>query len=374
MDSQPTATSTSFEEGGADTSFNCYKIKFTGQQKPDDSISVTLTQKNYNKDDATWFSLTLCSHFTGIPDGELLFFNYIDSVVSQDETVVLNIKGPFRFKEQFLIVDGIWKAEKTVEPYSITIESTVPAQIEPHIDNDRPHTKKSTILSDSIASRCMFGQPTRNITLEKYGDLRNTYKIIDYGNPKLSLYGILIIVAHGKTEIIESLEFENLKDFRIVGEEIATTTITNKLHIKNKRILLKRTSMSDETFSFKSEWKTGKEVKMLPGGAGDWGDHNNKFLSDEEYLIVKPPIQKQVKGATKESKGATKEFKGATKEFKGATKEGNLSLPKGAVKGRKTSGSPNRLASPSAGKRSVSKGSNQSKESRGSSAQRKVKR
>ena len=177
-----------------------------------------------------------------------------------------------------------------VEPYSITIECSFPAEITPY-DDERSTLifDKNTVLSDTVASRCIVGQPSRNITLEKYGDLRNTYKVIDYGNPKLSLYGILIIVAHGKTEIIESLEFENLKDFKIVGEELGTTTTTNKLHIRNKRILLKRTRMSDETFSFKSEWKTGKQVKMVPGGGGDWGDHHNTFLTPEEYLIVKPP-------------------------------------------------------------------------------------
>jgi len=41
--------------------------------------------------------------------------------------------------------------------------------------------------------------------------------VVDYGNPKLSLYGYIGIIAHSKTELVEAIEFDNLKDFQIVG-------------------------------------------------------------------------------------------------------------------------------------------------------------
>ena len=49
--------------------------------------------------------------------------------------------------------------------------------------------------------------------------------MIDYGNPALSLYGLIMIVIHGKDEVIESIEFDNLKDFQIVGLPEGTTSV-----------------------------------------------------------------------------------------------------------------------------------------------------
>lgn len=129
--------------------------------------------------------------------------------------------------------------------------------------------------------------------LEPYEDLRWSYKVIDYGNPGLSLYGILIIVAHCKTEVVESIEFDNLQDFEIVGQAPGTTSIGHKLLLANERILLKRTKMSDNTFSFKSQWKPGHVIKSIPGGGGNWGDHKQNFLTKEQWALVKPPIVKQ---------------------------------------------------------------------------------
>ena len=87
------------------------------------------------------------------------------------------------------------------------------------------------MVSDSVASRCMVVQPSRDVTVEQYGDLRHTYKVIDYGNPRLSLYGIIIIISYCTTEVIESINFDNLNDFRIVGEEPGTTTFSHELLI-----------------------------------------------------------------------------------------------------------------------------------------------
>lgn len=179
-----------------------------------------------------------------------------------------------------MIVDGIWKDGSTVEPYSLTIDTSIPANIKSANQKTFSHFMKE-IITDSVASRCIVTQPTCNTVLEPYKDLRNTYKIIDYGNPALSLYGIIILVAHGKTEVVESIEFDNLEDFEIVGEPKGTTTIGHKLLLNNKRILLKRTKMSENSFNFQSQWKAGKVIKAIPGGAGDWGDHRQKYLTDE---------------------------------------------------------------------------------------------
>lgn len=127
----------------------------------------------------------------------------------------------------------------------------------------------------------MADQPSRSAIVEPYEGLRWTYKIIDYGNPALSLYGIIIIVAHGKTEIIESIEFDNLSNFNVVGEPEGTTTIPVKLCCSNQRILLKRKNLNEESFSFKSQWKTGKVIKSIPAGGGDWGDHRQNYLTQE---------------------------------------------------------------------------------------------
>lgn len=99
----------------------------------------------------------------------------------------------------------------------------------------------------------------------------HAYKVTDYGNPKLSLYGCIIVVARGGRQVIESLDFDNLNDFEICDEEANTTTLGYTLH-GSKRIILKRTRISEDTFSYKSQWKIGKEIR-IPGGAGDWGDH-----------------------------------------------------------------------------------------------------
>lgn len=146
------------------------------------------------------------------------------------------------------------------------------------------------MLSDTIASRCIVTQPTCKTVLEPYQDLRWSYKIIDYGNPALSLYGILIIVAHAKTEIVESIEFDNLEEFELFGEPPGTTTVGHKLLLNNKRILLKRTKMSDNTFSFQSQWKPGNVIKAIPGGAGDHGDHRQNYLTEEQWALAKPPL------------------------------------------------------------------------------------
>ena len=82
--------------------------------------------------------------------------------------------------------------------------------------------------------------------------MRNCYKLIDYGNPKLSLYGCIVIVARNKSEIVEALEFDNLNDFYIVGKPPGTATVSHNILCGDTKILLKRSRMSNETFSFKS--------------------------------------------------------------------------------------------------------------------------
>ena len=115
--------------------------------------------------------------------------------------------------------------------------------------------------SDAIASRCLAWQPTRQVTFEPYEKVPHAYKVIDYGNPKLSLYGCIIVVARGGLQVIESVEFDNLSDFTILGEEPGSTSMGYKLH-GSKRIILKRTKMSEDTFSCNFQWKTGKEIRI----------------------------------------------------------------------------------------------------------------
>lgn len=73
--------------------------------------------------------------------------------------------------------------------------------------------------------------------------------------------------------------------------------------------------MSENSFSFQSQFKTGKVIKAIPGGAGDWGDHHQSYLTPEQILIVKPPLTKE---------------KVMTKE-KGGGAGNNLQLPKGTI-------------------------------------------
>lgn len=103
------------------------------------------------------------------------------------------------------------------------------------------------------------------------------YKITDYGNPKLSLYACILVVAREGQQVIESLEFDNLSDFSGEGLGPETTTIAYTLY-GSKRIILKRTKISDETFSYKSQWKPGKEMRIPPGG-GDMGDHRQDYIT-----------------------------------------------------------------------------------------------
>ena len=138
--------------------------------------------------------------------------------------------------------------------------------------------------SDAVVSRCLAWQPSRQVTFEPYAEVPVGYKITDYGNPNLSLYGCIIIVARGGLQIVESLEFDNLSDFVILDEDPGATTVGYTLH-GTKRILLKRTKMSGESFSYKSQWKPGKEIK-IPGGAGDWGDHRQNFPTEEQWTQV----------------------------------------------------------------------------------------
>jgi len=85
-----------------------------------------------------------------------------------------------------------------------------------------------------------------------YDGLRWSYKIIDYGNPKLSFYGIIILVSRCTSEIVESIDFDNLTDFDIVGLPEGTTTVPVKLLVGDQRIILKRKNMTNDPFSFKS--------------------------------------------------------------------------------------------------------------------------
>ena len=127
MDSHPTVQSNIFDEEAAPNDFNAYKISIENKKKA--VITVSLTQKQYNSSDPTWFSLTIVSHNTGIPDGYDLTYNYHDSIVACDQTINVTFKGPFKGKVLFLMVDGIWKDKITVESYKLSIDCSTPAQI-----------------------------------------------------------------------------------------------------------------------------------------------------------------------------------------------------------------------------------------------------
>jgi len=89
--------------------------------------------------------------------------------------------------------------------------------------------------------------------------------------------------------------------------------------------------MSNEPFSFKSQYKAGI-VKNLQGGGGGRGDYDIKWYTPEEKLAIYPPITKEAKGAKKEggSLQVPKE-KGATK------KVSPKASPKSSPKARKSS-------------------------------------
>lgn len=143
----------------------------------------------------------MLTHFTGIPFGDNLAYNYHDSLVSSDETMTFVCKGPFRFAKLCLLVDGIWKDGKTVEGYTLTIQCSTPAQIAPvpHTDDVNGHKNwaKKGMMCDAVVSRCLACQPTRQVIFEPYAEVPHAYKITDYGNPELSLYGCIIVVARG---------------------------------------------------------------------------------------------------------------------------------------------------------------------------------
>lgn len=50
--------------------------------------------------------------------------------------------------------------------------------------------------------------------------------------------------------------------------------------------------MSDQPFSFKSQFKAGKTIKPHNGPAGQ-GDHAANYLTAEEKLAVSPPLTKE---------------------------------------------------------------------------------
>lgn len=39
--------------------------------------------------------------------------------------------------------------------------------------------------------------------------------------------------------------------------------------------------MGEDPFSFKSQWKTGRTIKAVPGGAGGRGDIGQNYLTPE---------------------------------------------------------------------------------------------
>jgi len=75
----------------------------------------------------------------------------------------------------------------------------------------------------------------------------------------LSFYGIIIVIANSKIEIDESLIFDNIKEFYVFREP-GVSEINWGYLVENKRIMLKRTKMSDEPFSFKCTYKAGTKT------------------------------------------------------------------------------------------------------------------
>ena len=251
MESQPTALSQLFDvDESKDQDF--YRIKIgqrfmNAQTRAALKVTATLIQKKYDENAPTVFQLTLGGHYSGMPVDEHLEFNYHSSIVSSEKKIEFVAKPSSNCADTylFLVVDGIWKDQTTIEPYtlSIEVEGLEQAVIE-------KYEERSHAIGELAASRCQSYQPTRTAVVEHYEGLKRSYKIIDYGNPSFSLYGIIIIVAHGTSEIIESFEFDNLQDFYIVGYPEGTNTIPVKLLVENYRILLKRKALSDQSFSF----------------------------------------------------------------------------------------------------------------------------
>lgn len=98
----------------------------------------------------------------------------------------------------------------------------------------------------------------------------------------------------------------------------------HKLLVQNERILLKRTNMSENSFSFQSQWKTGRVIKAIPGGGGNHGDHIQSWLTAEQVQIVKPPLPPKTQ----------------TKETKTTKASNNLQMPKSNTKEARKSVSP----------------------------------
>lgn len=182
----------------------------------------------------------------------------------------------------------------------------------------------------------LTNQATRSAQVIPYEGFRGSYKVVDYGNPQYSLYGMIIFVAHSKTEIVEALEFDNLKDFEILAEQPGQTEFALNHFLGNKRMILKRTKMTNEPFSFKSQYKQGaKSVKAIPGGAGGHGDHRMSYLTDEEKLAVRPPIEKkELKEKAQKDKNSLQLPKKAEKR---SSSKGSTSSSKGSVASSKGS-------------------------------------
>lgn len=86
-------------------------------------------------------------------------------------------------------------------------------------------------------------------------------------------------------------------------------------------MILKRKQMSEEPFSFKSQYKQGaKSVKCIPGGAGCRGLIGYNLITPEDRLIAAPPLEK--KEMTKE-KMTKEKMPRMTKEMPKMTKEKN---------------------------------------------------
>lgn len=183
-----------------------------GFEEKDATVTVTYTRKEYDAENPTWVSLTMAIEYTGMPCAGDLTHNYHDSIVSQDEKIVFVCKGPFRFSRLCLLVDGMWKDGKTIESYNLNIDVNIPAQIS-KIDPNHRFSDLDRMLSDVVASRCLVNQPTREAVVQHYDGVRWSYKVIDYGNPKLSLYGIVMAITKNQSTIIEAIDFDNLSDF-----------------------------------------------------------------------------------------------------------------------------------------------------------------
>lgn len=224
MESQPTTTAVSQQTFDIDSSenYDVYRIKLERGQNAE--ITAKLTQKKFNESEPTCFSLTYAGFYSGIPYGDNLVYNYIDSKVSKEKEISLSTSKSNVNQwsdEIFLIVDGIWKDKKTVEPYMLTIETSCQSEITAGAQN----YASNCVITDTVASRCITSQPTRTSIGLSYEGLKGCYKIIDYGNPELSLYGIIIILHRNRTQVIDVMDFDNLQDFYIMGRPEGTTTV-----------------------------------------------------------------------------------------------------------------------------------------------------